>query len=217
MRAHVAFACALLVACTGSGVTDVTASRRPDAGTRVQWSFDRDSSGAAPNGATVFGGIWLVRPEADAPSTPNALCQTGAAEFPAIVLSTESPRDVAVTAKVIPIGGREDQAAGVIFRVRDHGNYYIARANALEGNVTLFRYVDGRRTQLAEGKVSVRSGVWQELRAEAVGTQLRAFFDGRLVAEARDDTFSIGGVGLWTKADSVTCFDDVVSTSLGTP
>ncbi len=213
--APAAFACLLAVACTGSGVTDASTSPRPDGGARIQWNFDREPSGGPPSGAIVFSGAWLVRPEGDAPSAPNALCQTGNAEFPAIALSTASRRDVAVTARVKPISGREDQAAGLIFRVRDKGNYYIVRANALEGNVNLYRYVDGRRIQLAEGKTIVRSGVWQDLRAEAVGTQLRAFFEGKLVAEARDDTFSEGGVGLWTKADSVTCFDDVVASSLG--
>ncbi len=216
-RAPAALACLLVAACTGSGVTDASTSPRPDGGTRTEWTFDREPSGGPPTGAIVFSGVWLVRAEADAPSVPNALCQTGNAEFPAIALSMESREDVGVTARVKPISGREDQAAGLIFRVRDKGNYYIVRANALEGNVNLYRYVDGHRIQLAQGTAVVKAGVWQELRAEAVGTQLRAFFGGKLVAEARDDTFAAGGVGLWTKADSVTCFDDIAASSLGAP
>jgi len=216
-RAPAAIACLLVAACTGSGVTDASASARADGGARTEWTFDREPSDGSPSGAIVFSGGWLIRAEADAPSMPNALCQTGNAEFPAIALSMDPRKDVSVTARVKPISGREDQAAGLIFRVRDKGNYYIVRANALEGNVNLYRYVDGHRIQLAEGRTIVKAGVWQDLRVEAVGAQLRAFFGGKLVAEARDDTFAAGGVGLWTKADSVTCFDDVAASSLGAP
>jgi Domain of Unknown Function (DUF1080) len=57
------------------------------------------------------------------------------------------------------------------------------------------------------------SGKWQELRVEVKGNGIRGFLNGKLVVEARDDTFSAGKVGLWTKADSVTCFDNVMATA----
>ena len=180
----------------------------------MTWSFDADAAGALPSGAIAFGGAWAVRAEADAPSPPNALCQTASGEFPAIALALEQRADISLRARVKPISGRQDQAAGVIFRIQDANNYFIVRANALEGNVNIFKYVNGRRSQLAEGSAPVKAGVWQELRAEAVGDQIRAFFAGRLVAEVRDGTFLRGAVGLWTKSDSVSCFDDVVVASL---
>ncbi len=172
-------------------------------------NFNHDAVGLPPAGATVFSGSWVVRAESGAPSSPKALCQTATAEFPAIGLTSESHRDMRVTVQVKPISGREDQAAGVLFRVQDAKNYYIVRANALEGSVGVFKYVDGRRTEIKSGSVTVSAGSWQELRGEIVGTTIRGFVNGQLVVEADDATFQSGGAGLWTKADSVTCFNDV--------
>lgn len=208
---------AILIASCASSAPPASSSPRPEGTARASWAFDRDAAGEIPAGATTFGGQWSVRAEAGAPSAPNALCQSGTAEFPAIALSLERRDNVSLAAKVKPVSGREDQAAGLIFRVQDKGNYYIVRANALEGNVAIFTYVNGRRSQIAGGSATVKAGVWQDLRSEAVGDQIRAFFGGQLVAEVRDKTFASGGVGLWTKADSVTCFDDVVATTLSAP
>jgi len=173
------------------------------------WNFDRDTTGSIPAGATVFSGSWAVRAEPGAPSAPNAICQTASAEFPALRLTSEAHRDMRVTAQVKPISGREDQAAGVLLRVRDAKNYYVVRANALEGNVIIFTYVDGRRSEVKSGSATVTAGSWQELRGEIVGTTIRGFVNGRLVVEATDTSFREGGAGLWTKSDSFTCFDDV--------
>jgi hypothetical protein len=106
-----------------------------------------------------------------------------------------------------------DQAAGLLFRIQDADNYYILRANALEGNVNFYKYASGRRSLMNEGRAAVASGQWQELRVEAVGRQFRGFLNGDLVVEAADDVYTAGRPGLWTKADSVTCFDDVRVTS----
>lgn len=164
---------------------------------------------------TAFSGRWAVRAEPGAPSAPNALCQTASAEFPALQLMADVHRDVRVSAQVKPISGREDQAAGVLLRVQDAKNYYIVRANALEGNVGIYKYVDGRRSEIKSGSATVSAGTWQQLRAEVSGTTIRGFLGGRLVVEATDAAFKAGGVGLWTKADSVTCFDDVTLGPLG--
>lgn len=200
---------AVLAACaptpSASAPSPSSAERFPT----VTWSFDQDAVGTIPAGASVFGGQWAARPEAGAPSTPNALCQTATAEYPAIQLSKDVHRDMRVTAQVKPISGREDQAAGVLLRVRDARNYYIVRANALEGNVIIFKYVDGRRSEIKSGSTNVKNGVWQELRGEVAGSTIRGYFAGQLVVEATDTTFTEGSAGLWTKSDSVTCFDDV--------
>ena len=174
-----------------------------------RWSFDSDLVAGIPRGATVFSGSWTVRAEADAPGTPNALCQIGNATYPAITLSDAVYTDFLVQTRFKPISGNTDRAAGIIFRVQDKDNYYILRANALENNVNIFKYVNGSRSLLKEGSAKVLSGRWQELRVEVVGSRIRGFLDGQLVVEASDNTFKSGKIGLWTKADSVTCFDDV--------
>jgi len=174
------------------------------------WTFDADQIGGLPAGGQAFSGTWAVRAEADAPSAPNALCQTGEADFPALMLDPKPYADVVLAAKFKPISGSVDRAAGLIFRIKDRGNYYILRANALENNVNLYKYVDGRRGGLKDGQAKVPSGQWQELRVEVRGDTLRGLLNGQQVVEANDGTFTAaGGVGLWTKADSQTCFDDV--------
>lgn len=177
------------------------------------FSFDQDPAGKAPRNAAVFSGSWQVRPEAGAPSPPYALCQTGTAEFPAVQLGDGVFTDVSVSVRFKPISGKQDQAGGVIFRVQDAGNYYILRANALEGNVNLYRYVGGQRSDIKAGSAQVTAGTWHELRAVARGRHLQGYFDGRLAVAADDDTFKAGKVGLWTKSDSVTCFDDFAATT----
>src|SRR5439155_20148767 len=161
-----------------------------------------------PPAAVVFSGNWAIRAEDGAPSPPNALCQTASAEFPALSLGEAVLTDLVLSARFKPISGRSDQAAGLIFRVQDKDNYYILRANALEGNVNFYKYASGRRSDLKNGSAKVAAGQWQELRAEVVGNRLRGFLNGQAVVETTDDTYQAGKVGLWTKADSTTCFDD---------
>jgi hypothetical protein len=184
-------------------------SPSPIAAAPGRWNFDTDPVGGLPSGAQAFTGQWAVRAEADAPSPPNALCQTGAAEFPALSLDSTQYTDLTLTSRFKPISGREDQAAGLIFRVQDKDNYYILRANALEDNVNFYIYRGGRRSGLRGANTRVPSGTWQELRVEVQGNQFRGFLNGQQVADSSDDTYKSGGIGLWSKADSVTCFDDV--------
>jgi hypothetical protein len=125
------------------------------AGRVLGWTFDTDPVGGLPRGAEVFSGAWEVRAEADAPTPPHALCQTGAAEFPALCLGDEVYTDLVVSARFKPISGREDQAAGIIFRVQDKDNYYILRANALEDNVNFYIYASGKRSRLKGSSVKV--------------------------------------------------------------
>ena len=205
----------VLGACGGSPLESAPPPAPAETFAATRWSFDQDPAGSVPSGMSVFAGRWAVRAEAGTPSAPNALCQTATAEFPALQLSSELHRDMAVSARFKPISGREDQAGGVLLRVRDAKNYYIVRANALEGNVVIFKYVDGRRSEIKSGAATVPSGTWQLLRAEAIGTRIRGYLAGTLVVEGEDSTFGEGGAGLWTKADSVTCFDDVVLGPVG--
>lgn len=108
-----------------------------------QWTFDKEQTGKIPAGATVFAGSWAVREESDAPSPPKALCQTGYADYPALSLSDRIYSDVTVSIRFKSISGNSDRAAGIIFRVQDKDNYYILRANALEDNVNIYKYVGG--------------------------------------------------------------------------
>lgn len=187
----------------------LAASLRAAGSRTLAWTFDSDPVGRVPASAEVYAGRWAVRAQTDAPSPPHVLCQTGIAEFPAIVFGDTVFENVALAVRLKPVSGRIDRAGGLIFRVHDSNNYYILRVNALENNANIYKYAVGHRSLLKEARVPVRSGQWHTLRTEVTGNQIRGFFDGRLVVEAADSTFMIGKVGLWTKADSVTCFDNL--------
>src|SRR6266446_1372861 len=118
-------------------------------------------------------------------------------------------QDGFVEVKFKPVAGKEDQAGGVIWRAKDSDNYYIARANALEGNVTIYHTIKGKRTEKKRTNMKVVSGEWQTLRVDFSGAHFTVIFDGKKAIEWADETFKDAGkVGVWTKADSVTLFDD---------
>jgi hypothetical protein len=117
--------------------------------------------------------------------------------------------DVDVSVRFQPISGREDASGGIVFRFTD-GRYYVVRANALEDNFRLYYYDRGRH-EIASARVQAPSiGHWHALRAVAIGDHILAYLNGNLLLDHRDTRFRTGQVGLWTKADSITAFDDFV-------
>jgi hypothetical protein len=152
---------------------------------------------------------WAVVADDSAPSKPNVLKQSGEATFPVCIKNAPLLKDGFIEVKFKPVAGKEDQAGGIIWRCQDADNYYIARANALEDNVTIYHTIKGKRVSFKNVDIKVAPGVWHSLRAEFKGNRFAVIFDGRKVIEATDDSFSEAGkVGVWTKADSVTLFDD---------
>ncbi len=177
-------------------------------------NFDNAAVGAAPNGwtATKTGtgnAKWTVEKDDTAPSKPNVLKQSGQATYPVCIKDDTNLKDGFVEVKFKPISGKEDQAGGVIWRAKDSNNYYIARANALENNVTIYDTVSGRRTERKRTNTKVATNQWHTLRVDFQGNHFTVTFDGKKVIEWDDQTFKDAGkVGVWTKADSVTLFDD---------
>jgi hypothetical protein len=191
-------------------------------------NFDKDEAGKAPKGF-IFGltgkgkpGIWVVRENPAAPSAPNVLAQTDADpvsyRFPLCFYDGFIGRDVDVSVKYKPVSGKEDQAAGIVWRYQDQDNYYVVRANANENNVVLYKVENGIRTDLplvGKGrtygmKARIPSGEWGTLRVVAKGSRFEVYSNGTKLYEVEDTTFPMAGkVGLWTKADSVTLFDDL--------
>ena len=177
-------------------------------------NFDSDKTGSPPVGwtATKTGSgepRWSVERDDTAPSKPNVLKQSGVATFPICIKDDSRLKDGFVQVRFKPVAGKEDQAGGVIWRCQDANNYYIARANALENNVTIYHTIDGRRVAFKNIVTKVASGVWHTLRVDFKGNQFTITFDGQKVIEAADNSFpNAGKVGVWTKADSITLFDD---------
>ena len=165
-----------------------------------KWTGTQTGDGAAK---------WSIERDGTAPSKPHVLAQRGEAQYPVALKSDTSLKDGFVEVKFKPVAGKEDQAGGVVWRAKDANNYYIARANALEDNVTIYRTINGRRVAFKNIGTKVASGVWHTLRVDFHGSQFVVTFDGKKVIEASDDSFKDAGkVGVWTKADSVTLFDD---------
>jgi hypothetical protein len=177
-------------------------------------NFDAATPGAAPVGWTCTktgrgNPKWAVVADDTAPSQPNVLKQSGEATYPVALKDDTNLKDGFVEVKFKPVSGKEDQAGGVVWRAKDPDNYYIARANALEDNVTIYHTLKGQRVSFKNVNTKVASGVWHTLRVDFAGNKFSVTFDGRKVIEATDDSFADAGkVGVWTKADSVTLFDD---------
>jgi hypothetical protein len=177
-------------------------------------NFDSFATGAPPPGwtSTKTGSgnpKWTVERDDSAPSKPNVLKQSGEATYPICLKDDTSLKDGYVEVKFKPISGKQDQAGGVVWRAKDASNYYIARANALEDNVTIYHTVNGRRTEKKRTGMKVASNAWHTLRVDFQGTHYMVTFDGKKAIEWDDATFKDAGkVGVWTKADSVTLFDD---------
>jgi hypothetical protein len=177
-------------------------------------NFDDLKTGAPPPGWTASrtgtgDAKWEVVADDFAPSKPNVLRQSGEATYPVCFKNDANLKDGFVAVKFKPISGKKDQAGGVIWRCQDADNYYIARANALEDNVTIYHTIKGKRVSFKNIDTKVAPGVWHTLRVEFKGNKFTVIFDGKKVIEATDDSFSEAGkVGVWTKADSVTLFDD---------
>ena len=185
--------------------------------------FETETVGGAPKGwtATMTGKgdpKWTVEQDQSAPSKSKILKQSGQATYPLLLKENTNIKDGFIEVKFKAIAGSEDRAAGLVWRARDANNYYVVRANALEDNVVLYKTVNGVRSPLdivgRKGGYGVDTAVpanqWHALRVDFNGSRFSVTYNGKQLFEVEDSTFSNAGkVGLWTKADSVTLFDQI--------
>jgi hypothetical protein len=186
-------------------------------------SFESTRIGVPPEGwtSTLTGSgdpKWTVESDETAPSQSKVIKQSGRATYPLLLKNDTSIRDGFIEVKFKALAGSEDRAAGAVWRAKDANNYYVARANALEDNFVLYKTVNGSRSPLdivgRKGgygvSVPVPANIWHSLRIDFKGTRFTASFNGKQMFEVEDSTFTDAGkVGLWTKADSVTLFDQI--------
>ena len=160
---------------------------------------------------------WEVVRNDSAVSPPYVVKQSGEATFCWAAKTDTRFKDGFVEVKFKPLSGKEDQAGGLVFRFQDADNYYVVRGNALEGNVVLYKTVNGKRSSLqVKGRmfgygtdVKVPTARWTTLRVEFNGKLFTVSVNGTKLFDVEDETFKdAGSIGLWTKADSVTVFDD---------
>lgn len=183
------------------------------------WNFESDEIGKIPEGfsnqMTGKGGLgkWEVIKDDTAPSLPNVIAQTSQEyfgyHFNMTINENETYDDLELSVKFKGVKGKEDQGGGPVWRYQDHDNYYIARANPLENNFRVYKVVNGNRIEMDSARVKVTSNEWHTIKIIARKDQIQCFYNGQLYLEAKDDTFQKGKIGLWTKADAVTYFDDL--------
>jgi hypothetical protein len=186
-------------------------------------SFESNQIGATPEGwtATLTGkgdAKWTVESDETAPSQLKVLKQSGRASYPLLLKNDTNIKDGFIEVKFKATGGSQDRAAGVVWRAKDANNYYVVRANALEDNFVLYKTVNGVRSALdIVGRkggygvaVPVPANTWHNLRIDFNASRFKASFNGKQLFEVEDSTFTgAGKIGLWTKADSVTLFDQI--------
>jgi hypothetical protein len=170
--------------------------------------FDFQQQGIASWHAVA--GQWGVEDMPGAPSGQRVLVQRATENAFNVIVAPSGPyADIDVSVRFKPMAGREDASGGIVFRFAE-GQYYVVRANALENNFRLYAYDRGRH-QLATATVQPPAlGQWHTIRVVAVGEHIQASLNGALLLEHRDARYGTGQVGLWTKANSITAFADLV-------
>jgi phosphoglucomutase len=176
------------------------------------WTFDTDSTGAIAKGFINEVGKWEVVADSTAPSKHNALAQMAKnsnSTFNIALVKDTNYKDLDITVKMKAIAGNMDQGGGIVWRAKDAKNYYVARFNPLEDNYNLYHIVNGRRSEIKGSRVKSSPG-WHTLRVSMAGNHIQCYLDGKKHLDAKDSTFKEGGkIGLWTKSDARTHFDDL--------
>ncbi len=187
----------------------------------LRWTFDEAKIGITPagfqNAATKGKGapaVWMVVADSTAPSSPNVVAltkpSTSGSTFNLLLAENTNYKDLEVELELKAVSGRIDQGGGPIWRAKDFNNYYIARWNPLEDNLRLYYVKDGKRVQLKSVEIKTDEKAWHSLEVKHIGDNIEIEFDDKKVLTHKDDTFSEGGmVGLWTKADAATYFDNI--------
>ena len=184
----------------------VTFDNGPLGQTPPEWTVAMTHHGRPPR--------WEIVKDLSAATQPYVFAQVSADpvrdRYPLAIFNDATFRDGEVSVRLKPVSGREVQAGGIVWRYRDENNYYVARANALETNVQVFKVESGHRTPLMEGvHHEIPTNAWSILKVTARGNRFQVFMDHRRILQGWDNTFlTPGKVGLWTVADSVTYFDD---------
>jgi hypothetical protein len=188
---------------------------------RPRWRWNKDDLGKLPSGWKAAqtgkgkGSVWKIVADDSAPSkTGLVLAQTAASPrglFNLCVADEGTYKDVEVRVAFKAVRGKEDQGGGIVWRYRDANNYYVARMNPLESNYRVYKVKDGKRTQLdTKEELKIPTEKWHALKVKQVGESIECWLDGKKYLGVKDNTFTKAGkIGLWTKADAQTYFDDL--------
>ncbi len=173
------------------------------------WDFEADAPGQIAKGFTNEVGQWEVATEGE----NHVLYQKARNEdaiFNVALVAGTSYKDLDLSVKLKAVAGEIDRGGGVVWRAKDTNNYYICRYNPLEDNFRVYKVVDGKRSMF-KGDKTPGDDKWHTLRVTMAGTKITCYFDGKKYLEAEDSTFpEAGKIGLWSKADAQSYFDDLI-------
>ncbi len=184
------------------------------------WTFDTDAPGTLPQefviGSLFDGrpaGDWKVVQDSGAPSSPNVIGQMSGKgsehAYKIVLIDGTTSANLEVEVSFFAVEGKADMGGGIIWRAADDRNYYLVRANPLEQNIRIYRVVKGVRQMLHNFDHIVDVRRWHTLRMITTGCRVQVFFDQKPVFDLCEKTFAEGRIGLWTKSDAVTYFDDL--------
>ena len=181
------------------------------------WTFDADLPGTLPQDFTIGtqsdgrpAGEWKVLQTEQAESPLQVLGQMGkSAEYNTVLINGTSATDIDLRVSFLAIEGKADMGGGLIWRATDDRNYYLTRANPLEQNIRIYRVIKGVRHLLQNFNQTIHLKQWHTLHVIHHGTKAQVFYDDKPVFDLEDQTFQSGRIGLWTKSDAVTYFDDL--------
>ena len=184
------------------------------------WNFDADLPGTLPKGFVVGSlfdgrpaGEWKVLQTVRAKSAPQVLAQLMGKGFEhaykVVLINGIISSDLDLQVSFLPIEGKADMGGGLIWRAADDRNYYLTRANPLEQNIRIYRVVKGVRHLLQNFDQIIDVRQWHSLHVVNRGCQIQVLYDEKPVFDLCDQTFTTGRIGLWTKSDAVTYFDDL--------
>jgi len=184
---------------------DVPAKETP---IKTTWSFNAMASGSPPSGFLAQSGLWKVVDS----GRKKVLAQLGKNPdevFNLILADSPKAKNFELSVKLRPIGGELDQGGGLVWRAKDANNYYVARYNPLEANFRVYKVENGKRTMFQNAHVALAND-WLSLRVRMTCDQIECYLNGKLLLQARDSTFQEAGrIGLWSKADARTEFEDL--------
>ncbi|HEV8619833.1 MAG TPA: hypothetical protein VGQ79_02270 [Nitrospiraceae bacterium] len=191
----------------------------------LTWNFDGDSRDQLPPKfimGTFFdgrpAGDWKVMESPKAISPPNVLAQLrnkgGEHNYNLVLVDDTNSSDLDLSVSFLPISGKADMGGGLVWRAQNDRNYYLTRANPLEQNIRVYHVVNGIRKMLKNFDQIIDVRKWHSLRVINRGCQIQVFYDDRKIFDLCDETFREGRIGLWTKSDAVTYFDDLRLTIL---
>jgi hypothetical protein len=178
------------------------------------WNFDKDKAGETPKGVTVGVGKWVVVSDDTAPTRSHVLAQqakSGGSQFNICLIDDAHYKDLELSVRMKPIGGKADQGGGLVWRAKDAKNYYLCRYNPLEDNFRVYKVVEGKRSsEFQDAQDIPKKPGWHTVAVSMKGDHIVCSLDGKKLLDVHDSTFKDAGkIGLWSKADAESHFDDL--------